>query len=452
MKIKILAILCLIALLLVSGCSKDSTVIATAAPTSSVYPKPAQTSSPSPTPIVSPAPAASSTPTPTPSSTPIIMSIGTDEYEILQDSYSGGEDITVSYPQIKGLGDTNRQTKINATLRQSAMSYFSSTMYMEDASELLTLDISYEISWQGENLLSIQYYGWDEYSFAPHPNKMYFTANINMQSGEIIELDDLFYADEVMMGSIIKNSRYVSPLDIDDAHLMDEMRNYMLDYLSNYNLTDNQFSFTKDSLWISIEVPHAIGGHAEFGVKYSDLINSIRPENEVWEDFKDIQNKAAGVQSQLSHDVTLSDLYQFTEFEDQSFDVDLTNWGAVRFVSGRDFGGKLRFFLTDDTDTILYRFPDYYDNYWQDQTVSAVAFRDVNEDSFEDIIIITVRNDTFWSCDIYFQSKRDFVQVPDLHDDLNHSVSVYDTVDKIVEYMETKGKAIVGREMNNMVR
>ena len=380
------------------------------------------------------------------------MSIGTDEYEILQDSYSEGEDITVNYPQIKGLGDTDRQTKINDTLKQSAMSYFNNTMYLENSSELKTLDMSYEISWQGKNLLSVQYYGLAEYSLAPHPNKLYFTANVNMKSGEIMGLQDLFYADEIMMGSIIKNSGYVWPLYIDDDDLMEEIRNNMLDYLSNYNLTDNQFSFTQDSLWISIEVPHAIGGHAEFAVKYSDLINSIRPENEAWKDFENIRNKAAGVQGQLTHEVNLSDLYQFTEFEDQSFNVDLTNWGAVRFVSGRDFGGKLRFYLTDDTDAILYRFPDYCDNYWQDQTVSAVAFRDVNEDSFEDIIIITVRNDTFWSCDIYFQSKREFVQVSDLHDDMNHSVSVYDTVDKIVEYMETKGKAIVDREMNNIVR
>lgn len=225
------------------------------------------------------------------------MSIGTDEYEILQDSYSEGEDITVNYPQIKGLGDTDRQTKINTTLKQSALSYFGSTMYMEDASDLLTLTISYVISWQGKNLLSVQYYGWDEYSFAPHPNSMYFTVNINMESGEIMSLQDLFYADEIMMGSIIKNSSYVSPLDIDDADLMDEMREYMLDYLSNYDLADNQFCFTQDSLWISIEVPHAIGGHAEFATKYSDLISSIKPENEVWDDFEDIRNKVAGVQS-----------------------------------------------------------------------------------------------------------------------------------------------------------
>ena len=170
-------------------------------------------------------------------------------------------------------------------------------MYLENASDLQSLTISYEISWHGNNLLSVQYYGLAEYSFAPHPDKLYFTANVNMKSGGIMSLQDLFYADEIMVGSIIKNSNYVSPLDIDDADLMDEMHEYMLDYLSNYDLADNQFCFTQDSLWISIEVPHAIGGHAEFATKYSDLISSIKPENEVWDDFEDIRNKVAGVQS-----------------------------------------------------------------------------------------------------------------------------------------------------------
>lgn len=40
--------------------------------------------------------------------------------------------------------------------------------------------------------------------------------------------------------------------------------------------------YTKDSLGISIGVPHAIGDHAEFEIKYKDIVQNIKMENDVW--------------------------------------------------------------------------------------------------------------------------------------------------------------------------
>lgn len=450
MKKKILAVLCLISIIILSACNKNSDV-----ENNTKINQDSSISSQSSNPALN-----NTSDQRIPSykennsvlSTPVAVNSDIDEYEIIRDEYSEGKDIVFGYPQIKGLKDTNRQKIINEILKQGAMSYFKNTSYLEDRSYLKTLDVSYQIKWKGNNLLSVQYYGWEDYSNSPHPNNLDFTTNINMKTGKIINLKDVFYIDGLMVENIIRNSNYVAPLDPDDADLMEEVRNNMIDYLTEYSITNNRFYFTKDSLCVSIDVHHGIGDHADMATKYTDLIKSINTENEIWNDFKEIRDKAIANttenrQSQSSDKGTLSDLHKFTQFEDQSFNVNLKNWGSVRFVSGLDFEKKLKFYLTDDTGNILYRFPEYYNNYWSNQTVSAVAFRDINKDGFKDIIIISSIDTKLTYFDIYFQKGQRYVQVPTLYDDINSSNEEYDTIDKIMEYMRTRGNNIVAQAL-----
>lgn len=79
---------------------------------------------------------------------------------------------------------------------------------------------------------------------------------------------------------------------------------------------------------------------------------------------------------------------------EQSFDVTLDDWGEVKFVSCRptscDY--EASFYLISD-EQILYKFPymrednkRYYTGCFD--SIEAVAFRDINDDGKEDIIII----------------------------------------------------------------
>ncbi|HEX3078409.1 MAG TPA: hypothetical protein VHQ24_16250, partial [Lachnospiraceae bacterium] len=77
------------------------------------------------------------------------------------------------------------------------------------------------------------------------------------------------------------------------------------------------------------------------------------------------------------------------------------------------------------------------------QSISAVAFRDVNKDGFKDIIVMTASDSKATACDIYFQTEYSFVQIPDLYHALNQSNTTYDTIKKVVKYMNQKGNAIV---------
>lgn len=117
--------------------------------------------------------------------------------------------------------------------------------------------------------------------------------------------------------------------------------------------------------------------------------------------------------------------------ENQSFAVELQNWGKVKFVTATlptDPGQKLVFFLTDDEGEVLYSFSDFTDNPgWLLFEVQAVAFRDVNKDGLKDIIIIadymTGVGKTgaipFHQSKIYFQKEKEFVCIPELDEKIN---------------------------------
>ena len=83
---------------------------------------------------------------------------------------------------------------------------------------------------------------------------------------------------------------------------------------------------------------------------------------------------------------------------EQSFDITLDDWGEVQFVSckpTRDISQQeyASFFLVRD-EQIVYRFPYLYEDNTMGHpgcfdNVGAVAFRDINGDGKDDIIVIT---------------------------------------------------------------
>ena len=135
--------------------------------------------------------------------------------------------------------------------------------------------------------------------------------------------------------------------------------------------------------------------------------------------------------------------------EDQSFPVDLENWGKVRFVSSEfPIGGtsKLRFYLADSKDNILYTFPDFYGNQWSTfYEFKAVSFNDVNNDGFKDIVIIADfatgvgENGAtpFHVGEIYFQKNKEFISLYDLDKQIN-STNNNANIDMILKF--SKGK------------
>jgi hypothetical protein len=214
-----------------------------------------------------------------------------------------------------------------------------------------------------------------------------------------------------------------------------------LDNIGTENQSEIFSFFTGDSLGISLGIlGHAAGDHAEIGLEYQGISDSIKTENEVWKEFSGSKDKVSELKEKGLEII-----------ENQSFWVELEKWGKVRFVScTQETDGliKLRLFLTDKNEKILYKFPDFYGNQWSMfHEFQAVAFRDVNKDGLKDIIIIADYMTgagpegaiPFHAGSIYFQKENGFANSPELDDEIN-SKKKNQTIDMIVEYAEGKVK------------
>ncbi len=97
----------------------------------------------------------------------------------------------------------------------------------------------------------------------------------------------------------------------------------------------------------------------------------------------------------LNDDILIDDIYKYM-IPEQSFDVSLDDWGEVTFVSCKptyDVEHEYASFFLLRDEQILYRFPyRYEDNSMGHEgsfdSVGAVAFRDINDDDKDDIIVI----------------------------------------------------------------
>lgn len=208
-----------------------------------------------------------------------------NNYAITKESYVN-QDIQINYPQINNLNDINKQKKINELIKDDA---FKTLNNFKDGNRKLSIEINYDIKYNSSNLISIQYLGYIYVEKAAHPSNMFFITNININMGSKIKLKELININDDFVEKF-KHGKYKtwdSNLNLESEGVL----NYVLEDYTNqelieyFNTVEPYFFFTKDSIGISIEVAHAIGDHVEFEMKYIDITDNIKNENEVWVDF-----------------------------------------------------------------------------------------------------------------------------------------------------------------------
>jgi len=142
--------------------------------------------------------------------------------------------------------------------------------------------------------------------------------------------------------------------------------------------------------------------------------------------------------------------------QEQSFDVELDDWGNVKFISyGPDFSNDFEdvsFFLIKD-NKVVYSFPYYCEDNKTDKyaglfdSVAAVAFRDVNNDNVKDVVAIInyitgagpqgmmPRPRTR----IFLGDKKEFHLATDLIEDITNNMEEKElSIDSICEYLKDK--------------
>lgn len=201
-------------------------------------------------------------------------------YSLVQNVYKK-QNIIINYPQIINLGDNNRQSTINQLIKNDVLSYVNNNIAQDAA-----LELKYSVKLQTSDLLSIKYSGVAMGKGAAHPNNIFYTTNINIKNGTKIRLSDVVKIDQNLV-SALKKGQYIDLeakyTKAEEAEIIKYVNNIsnndLIKYFSGADSADieniNQWStfsyLTKDSIVISIIVPHALGDHAEFGIEYKNI-------------------------------------------------------------------------------------------------------------------------------------------------------------------------------------
>lgn len=199
------------------------------------------------------------------------------------------QNIIINYPQIINLGDNNRQSTVNQLIKNDVLSYVNNNIAQDAA-----LELKYSVKLQTSDLLSIKYSGVAMGKGAAHPNNIFYTTNINIKNGTKIRLSDVVKIDQNLV-SALKKGQYIDLeakyTKAEEAEIIKYVNNIsnndLIKYFSGADSADieniNQWStfsyLTKDSIVISIIVPHALGDHAEFGIEYKNIKGNINAKD-----------------------------------------------------------------------------------------------------------------------------------------------------------------------------
>ena len=198
-------------------------------------------------------------------------------YDLAKESYNDADkNIEINYLQITNLNDNNKEKIINTLIKNDAFQMLED--YKSGDVDLTVLEIDNEIKLKSDKIMSIQYSGYANFKNSAHPHHIFFTTNINIDNENDIKLIDLVNIDKDFV-ELFRSKKFkaVSPI-------------YQTGYLESYSndelietLKTAQLYLTTDSLGISVDVPYAIGDHAEFEINYKDIKDNIKSKNEIWE-------------------------------------------------------------------------------------------------------------------------------------------------------------------------
>ncbi|THE10779.1 hypothetical protein E1I69_17710 [Bacillus timonensis] len=202
-----------------------------------------------------------------------------EPFEVDTATYENGQ-VTIHYPQLTNMQNKDLEQRINTLIKDDAILFLSQ---YQDSNAPLKMD--FEVILPESDTFTVQYTG--TYNGGMYPTHLLFTTNINFKKGEKIRLSNLFVIDETFIEAL-KNAKY---MDWENPHEPNkEKQTAIIEYLKTYNNQDLIAAFTKadhpdpnenpygvfsyifnHTVVISMQVPHALGDHAEFEVDMGEL-------------------------------------------------------------------------------------------------------------------------------------------------------------------------------------
>lgn len=228
-------------------------------------------------------------------------------FEIVIATYTN-QNVKINYPQITNYSDADKQKQINDLIKNDILNDYQKDIASlvknyyknnEEAEAALTENMNYEIKLNSTKLLSILYVKNNSIPGSAHPSNSVHSININIENGTVLKLKDLINIDNNFAKKFKNvNDKMWTLKALPGIEATDELNKELVgvvsdelgmlnnkDLIDQLNSDDYSFYFTKDNFGMTIYVPHAAGDYAELEVKYSDIKDNIKQENQVWKEF-----------------------------------------------------------------------------------------------------------------------------------------------------------------------
>ncbi|KAI3345053.1 DUF4163 domain-containing protein [Clostridium botulinum] len=205
-----------------------------------------------------------------------------NEYELVSKNYNKNN-VKINYPEIKKFNDDEKLKSINKYLKGCALKVLDDYVKEDPNLEAVNLNVNYDVKFKNEKYISIVYEGEVNVNGTAYPSSIFYTTNVDLESGNIIRLSDYSNVNDILNKlKDPKNIKVIAESDELAAAQKDFILNIGNDKLINMiknadfhevntkieSPKDGVYSyFDKDGVVISLQVNHAIGDHAEFKLK-----------------------------------------------------------------------------------------------------------------------------------------------------------------------------------------
>jgi alpha-L-arabinofuranosidase len=211
-------------------------------------------------------------------------------FQLTEKTYKEGV-ISIKYPQITGYSDAAVQSKLNQLIADSAMRDLPA---LKKEAALAAYEITDVVALNNPAVLSVYFNGYSNYQGAVHPNQFFYSMTIDVKKLQTVTLSQLvtvtpdFVAKlqnaDIMPNGIDLTPGFVSAVKDSKNELGTDFWVQQLKKADTSGAGVSSF-LTKDALGISIGVPHVMGDHAEFLLKFSDL-HGFQTDNILWKSIE----------------------------------------------------------------------------------------------------------------------------------------------------------------------
>ncbi len=198
-----------------------------------------------------------------------------EDYQLVEKVYEETGDtvwnVKLVYPQIQGLGDSTFENEINDIIKKNIFEDLETmTVTRDEHGKEFTLEYDYDIALASKNLISIIYRGYSHASKNSHPLSRFRTANVDLQTGDELRIDDLVIINDTFVTRFNNERRYSGRFEKDlnyDSELCFQSQLWDSDNLMQ-QIRDAEVYITKNSLGLSFPIIHACGDHVEVEIPW----------------------------------------------------------------------------------------------------------------------------------------------------------------------------------------